>query len=97
MWWIGDEGSCAVGKKQGWLYNTRNDSTRKISAPTLLPSDEWVSALVPQYNAANGSVEFPWVRVPSLLVNPMNALNDRNPAMAAALRQLAALAENGNV
>ena len=62
--------------------------------------DEWQSAkdatLAPQFTSAGGTDEDPWVLVPDMRVTAVHGLDDGNPAMAAALRQLAALTATGD-
>ena len=90
--WISDEANCAAGTLFGCMYNTV--SSPHVLAPTQLPSNFWKSGkratLGPKYPPADGS-ESPWVWVPHMRVTAVHGLDDADPAMAAALRQLTAL------
>ena len=97
---ISDEESCAVGDEDSVVYNSVENSD--VMAPTQLLSNKWESnksaTLGPQYTsaaarytAAGGTDEEPWVEVPDMRVTAVHGLDDAEPAMAAALRQLAVL------
>ena len=91
---IGDEEDCAEGLSQGYIYNDK--VSKHVLAPTELPSDRWLSltgaTLGPQYASADRDYpDSPWARVPEMRVTAVYGLNDDDPAMAAALKQLAAL------
>jgi len=92
--YIGGEANCAAGKASGAIYNTVQSPD--VLAPTQLLSKKWKSnktvTLGPQYTSAGGTDENPWVEVPDMRVTVVHGLDDAEPAMAAALRQLAALA-----
>jgi hypothetical protein len=90
---ISDEANCAAGNCAGMIYNTARSPD--VRAPTQLLSNKWKSAksatLGPQFASAGGTEENPWVEVPDMRVTAVHGLDDAVPAMAAALRQLAAL------
>jgi hypothetical protein len=91
--WISDEEDCAAGKPCGVIHNTVRSPD--VLAPTQLLSNKWKSfeyaTLGPQYTSVGGTGSNAWVRVPSMRVTAVHGLDDEEPAMAAALRQLAAL------
>jgi hypothetical protein len=92
---IGDESACAEGRSAGIIYNEKESSV--VLAPTELPSDEWLSTaastLEPQFASAERvSSEREWAPAPSMRITAVHGLDDDDPAMAAALRQLNALA-----
>jgi hypothetical protein len=89
------ESHCADDSMTGVMGNT--EVTTRVVSPTELASDKWVSnrstTLEAQYAAAEQrSPGSPWARVPFVRITAVHGLNDDDPAMAAALRQLAALA-----
>jgi hypothetical protein len=90
---ISAESHCAAGRDCGGIYNLTQ--TADVAAPTELPSDEWVSSplttLASQYASAHLACPG-WYRVPEMRITAVHGLDDVEPAMAAALRQLAALA-----
>jgi hypothetical protein len=91
---IGDEADCAEGRNRGHTYNMQ--VTTAATAPTALRSDKWVSrgraSLPSMYTSADRlSPRGPWMRA-ELSVTVVHGLNDDDPTMTAALRQLAALA-----
>ena len=92
--WIGREASCAAGKPQGSIFN----AAPAVFALIKQPANAWRSAkgltLGPQFSSAGGTAEKPWVWVPNMRVAAVHGLDDGHPAMAAALRQLAALREH---
>ena len=89
---ISDEEDCAAGNSNGVLYNTVESPD--VLAPTQLLSSKWRSAeavtLGPQFTSAGGTEDNCWVDVPGMRVTAVHGLDDAEPAMAAALRQLAA-------
>jgi len=96
---ISDESDCAEGSASGVMYNA--EKTVDVAAPTELPSDKWASSppttLPLQYASADRlesatTARSPWVLVPEMRITAVHGLDDGEPAMAAALRQLAALA-----
>ena len=96
---IGDESHCSAGIAVGWVLNIVESPD--VLAPTQLLSNKWMSnkraTLRPQFTTApqkyDSVVGAPavWVDVPDMCVTAMHGLDDAEPAMAAALRQLAAL------
>ena len=90
--WIGNESLCAAGSARGWMQNTVESPD--VLAPTQLLSSKWRSAeavtLGPQFTSAGGTEDNCWVDVPGMRVTAVHGLDDAEPAMAAALRQLAA-------
>jgi hypothetical protein len=94
--WISTEESCAAGEAAGWMNNSAQNP--ELLVPTQLPLDEWESTenstLAPQFTSASGTDEAPWVPVPDMRVATVHGLGNDHPAMAAALRQLAALRED---
>jgi hypothetical protein len=90
---ISDEASCATGKPHGVIYHNAQDST--VMVPTQLLRNRWrsnmISTLGPQFTSAGGTEENRWVWVPDMRVAAVHGLDDAEPAMAAALRHLAAL------
>jgi hypothetical protein len=93
MMMISDEESCAAGAADGMVYNSVDSPD--VQAPTQLRSKRWrsneVSTLEPQYTTAGATEEDPWVNVPDMYMTAVHGLDDADPAMAAALRQLATL------
>jgi hypothetical protein len=100
---VGVESCCAEGTDFGFMYNEK--CTADVAAPTALPSDQWVSfpsaTLASHYASARALEDTPttlpddtspWVCVPEMRITAVHGLDDGEPAMAAALRQLAALA-----
>ena len=96
------EARCVEGSKYGVMYNA--EKTADVAAPTALPSDKWVSfssaTLASHYASARrlGDIpttlpenRSPWAWVPEMRITAVHGLDDSEPAMAAALRQLAAL------
>ncbi len=88
---IGIEANCAAGNSRGVMYNGfRNPD---VLAPTKLPTNAWRSGsyatLGPQYTSAGGADDKPWVGIPDMSVTAVHGLPDDEPAMVAALRQLA--------
>jgi len=95
---ISKEESCAAGKSVGVIYNLQTEHS-VVLAPTQLLSSKWKSnrsaTLQPQYTSAGGiGPGNNWVRVPAMRVTAVHGLDDAEPAMAAALRQLASLTAN---
>ena len=104
--WIGSDTDCADGISSGMLYNTAPNP--EFLAPSQLPLDKWASSRVatlePQWTSAVTTAVrlFPagrWgsnrmIYVPSMRVTAVHGLDDGHPAMFAALRQLAALADD---
>jgi len=98
---ISNEANWAAGNSAGVIYNTVG--SLDVLAPTQLLSNQWRSfetaTLGPQLTsaparyAANAVVGLAgsWVDVPDMRVTSLHGLDDAEPAMAAALRQLAAL------
>ena len=95
---ISKEATCAAGNTVGWMKHTvRNPD---VQAPTQLLSNKWMSSKkatlgpqftsAPKYASAAGNRAF-WVDVPDMRITAVHGLDDAEPAMAAALRQLAAL------
>ena len=89
---ISDEEECAKGLSTGYIWNHK--PSEHVIAPTELPSDRWRSVpyatLEAQYaSAVRTSPESNWARVPEMRVTAVRGLNDDDPAMAAALKQLA--------
>ena len=93
MTMISDEANCAADEAAVCLYSIW--PSPDVLAPTQLRSNKWQSdetaTLGPQYTSAGGTEEDPWVDVPDMRVTAVHGLDDAEPAMAAALRQLAAL------
>ena len=92
---ISDDEHCAAGVSSGIICHPQ--VLPDFFAPTMLPSTGWSSSrgstLAAQYASAGGSAEISsWVDVPNMRVTVVHGLPDDDPAMAAALRQLAALA-----
>ena len=93
---ISKEASCAKGPAHGFIYNTLATADGVV-APTALPSNKWLSnayaSLEAQYASAKrhrpGRI---WARVPNMRITAVHGLDDGDPSMAVALRQLAALA-----
>jgi len=93
---ISNEAHCAEGRAEGIMHNTLVTADDAI-APTDLPSDKWLSIMYATLEAQYASAERyrpgdPWVRVPNMHITTVHGLDDGDPSMAAALRQLAALA-----
>ena len=99
---IGSEASCAAGNAVGCIYNTVQSPD--VLSPTQLLSNNWMSnqyaTLGPQFASAAQVSSDPehietemgvWVKVPDMRVTAVHGLDDAEPAMAAALRHLAAL------
>ena len=91
---ISNEANWAAGNSAGVIYNTVG--SLDVLAPTQLLSNNWKSnqqaALGPEFTSAIGTDESqPWVPVPDMHVTAVHGMDDAEPAMAAALRQLAAL------
>lgn len=85
---------CVEGSNRGFMYNATG--TPEVVAPTELPSGSWISSLVSTLDSQYASAErtapdSPWVRVPSIHITAVHGLDDGDPAMVAACRQLAAL------
>jgi len=91
--WISDIDMCAKGEASGYINHPQEFADSM--APTMLPSTGWMSndtaTLASKYASAGGTDETPWVDVPAMRVTAVHGLPDDDPAMAAALRQLAAL------
>jgi len=92
---VGNETNCAGGECIMGLYHNSGRGS-DVMSPTQLPSNDWRSnketTLVPQFtSAAGGDEDTMFVGVPDMLVTVVHGLDDAAPAMAAALRQLAAL------
>jgi len=97
--YVSSEANCAAGRQTGWISNTVQNPD--VQAPTQLLSNEWESeesaTLGPQFTSApkyaSDDADDPasWVDVPDMRVTAVHGLDDAEPAMAAALRQLAAL------
>jgi len=90
---IGREASCAAGELRGSIHNTVQ--CPDVMAPAQLLSSTWQSSksstLGPQYTSAGGTEDNGWVDVPNMRVTAVHGLDEAEPAMAAALRQHAAL------
>jgi len=91
---ISVEADCAAGKWRGYMYNTVQSPD--ALAPTQLLSNKWKShkfaTLGPQFTSApHSGTGAAWVDVPDMRVTAVHGLDDAEPTMAAALRQLAAL------
>jgi hypothetical protein len=99
---VGVESRCVEGSDSGYMFNAK--TTVDAAAPTALPSDKWVSVssatLASHYASARrlGDIpttlpenRSPWAWVPEMRITAVHGLDDSEPAMAAALRQLAAL------
>jgi len=75
-------------------------SSRSLTALTQLPSNQWMisrfAKLEPRLYTSARCREYPWVwvDVPDMHLTAVHGLDDAEPAMAATLRQLAALTEN---
>jgi hypothetical protein len=90
---VGFEKHCVEGSKCGCMFNL--EKTADVAAPTALPSDKWVSgsrATLASHFASARRGDTPWAYVPEMRMTTVHGLDDGDPAMAAALRQLAALA-----
>jgi hypothetical protein len=95
---IGNASKCAEGLDSSDVYNLKE--SKDVVAPTELPSDEWVSGIDATLESQFASAErlanayglFAWAPVPHMRITAVHGLNDDDPTMAAALRQLAALA-----
>jgi hypothetical protein len=96
MWVTEDnEDDAPEGTPCGVMINTECTFSH-VMAPTQLPADKWRSCdrttMEPQHTSAGGTeAGNPWVGVPDMRVTAVHGLDDADPAMAAALRQLAAL------
>ena len=97
---ISDEANYTAGRGAGVMYNTVESPD--VMAPTQLPSNQWKSnkhtTRGPQYTSApkhtsNTGHQPVWSAVPEMRVTAVHGLDDAEPAMAAALRHLAALSE----
>jgi len=93
---IGDAAACIEVGGFGFIFNTAQTGDTGAS-PTDLPTDKWLSTaratLEPEYAAAGGRVHgVPYALVPSMRITVVHGLRDGDPTMAAALRQLVALA-----
>ena len=94
---VSSDVKCAAGKAAGVLFNTVQ--IPEVLAPTQLASNQWKSTVIttlgPQFASAparyTGVVPGVWVDVPDMRGTVLHGLDDAEPAMAAALRQLAAL------
>jgi len=99
---VGFEKHCVEGSNCGYMINM--EETADVAAPTALPSDKWVSypsaTLASHYASARRLGDTPttlpedrspWACVPEMRITTVHGLDDSEPAMAAALRQLAAL------
>ena len=96
---ISDDTACIAGSHKGYLYNTMKTAFPSFSsvAPTDLPSNKWKSnaytTLKSQYASAKRAVPGDlWVLVPDIRITTVYGLDDGDPAMVAALQQLAKLA-----
>ena len=95
---VSDESDCAEGSDFGFMYSAKK--TVDVAAPTELPLDKWVSnpvaTLASHHASARRLGDTPtlsvWACVPEMRITTVHGLDDGEPAMAAALRQLAALA-----
>ena len=92
---VSDESGCVEGSISGYIYN-REASADGTVAPSVLPSDKWMSDAFATLESQYPSAEriFPgleWVRVPCMRVTVVHGLNDGDPAMTMALCKLAAL------
>jgi hypothetical protein len=96
---VSNEASCAAGQQAGgWISSGVENPD--VLAPTQVLSNKWRSVtyatLGPQFTSApkydsGAGVRAVWVNVPDMRVTAVHGLDDAEPAMAAALRQLAAL------
>jgi ubiquitin len=100
MMTISREASCAAGAAAGVMFNSLHSSD--VLAPTQLLSNKWKNAkyatLGPQFTSAPQHPSYDgqgrdaaWVEVPDMRITAVHGLDDTEPAMAAALRQQAAL------
>ena len=103
---ISNEDDCTAGRATGVMCNTVKNPD--VLAPTQLLSNTWQSlkcaTLGPQFTSARHYPSAPewegtefacsWVGVPDMRISAVHGLDDAKPAMAAALRQLAALTDN---
>jgi hypothetical protein len=91
---IGSASDCVEGSDRCCIFNATLDEAA-ILAPTELHTDEWlslpISTLELQYASAKRMGRHGWVCVPNMRITAVHGLDDGDPAMAAALRQLAAL------
>eukprot|EP00740_Mantoniella_antarctica_P023370 CAMPEP_0198685426 /NCGR_PEP_ID=MMETSP1468-20131203/13626_1 /TAXON_ID=1461545 /ORGANISM="Mantoniella sp, Strain CCMP1436" /LENGTH=206 /DNA_ID=CAMNT_0044430905 /DNA_START=248 /DNA_END=868 /DNA_ORIENTATION=- len=93
--------SCSKRTPIGTIFNTNWGPIAGVTAPIELLSDRWVSCecatLAPQFASAHqfviaNTLEVKeHVRVPELRITTLHGLDNSEPSMAAALRQLAAL------
>jgi hypothetical protein len=95
---VGSESQYAAGCAFGDIFN--DEKTDEVATPTDLPSDMWTSnarvTLPAQYALAemlisHSSRSCDFACVPKMYITTVYGLDDGEPAMAAALRQLAAL------
>jgi hypothetical protein len=93
MTMISDEANCDAEHAISFMHNTGQNLD--ILAPTQLPTTQWMSCkastLEPQYTGFEIGGTWSWVNVPDMRVTAVHGVDDAEPAMAAALRQLAAL------
>ena len=98
---ISTEAKCAAGDLACCIFNTVEHPD--VLVPTQLSSNMWMSnkraTLRPQFTSApkyDSSAAGPaaWVDVPDMRVTAVHGLDDVEPAMAAALRQLAAFPDD---
>mmetsp|Transcript_36123 Transcript_36123/g.88991 ORF Transcript_36123/g.88991 Transcript_36123/m.88991 type:complete len:393 (+) Transcript_36123:296-1474(+) len=86
---------CAKGDPLGFICHAQLNVG--FLAPTMLCATGWKSnkyaTLASQYASAGGTYENAWLDVPNMRFTAVHGLADDEPAMAAALRQLAALNE----
>jgi hypothetical protein len=90
---IGSASDCVEGSDRCCIFNRLVEDD--ILAPTELHMGKWLSlpmsTLELQYASAKHVGEDSWVHVPDVRITAVHELDDVDPAMAAALRQLAAL------
>ena len=102
---VGGEESCAAGKASGWMHHTT--TSPYVLAPTQLRVEDWKSHIGATHeshrlstgiggNGRRGSSgeaaeQNRWVNVPAMRIDTLLGLDDDEPAMAAALQQLAVL------
>ena len=99
---VDHESDCAQGNPGDWIRNIAQN--QGALTPTQLPLDKWASSQsatlgaqfssAPRTSVVDGTMfGSQFIYVPSMRVTAVHGLDDGHPAMAAALRQLAALTD----
>jgi len=97
-----EEYNCVEGGSTGIIFNTDRCLTEHVVAPIELPSNEWVSSYSAMLDSQYATIEriipgSQWTLIPDMRITALHGLDDSDPTIARALRQLTVFAKQRRV